>query len=44
MNGWLPRPFDEPCHNHEPGWEDVQSLWKDDGSCEEFEETFGPHS
>ena len=29
---------------HEPGWEDVQSLWKDEGSYEEFEETFGPHS
>ena len=29
---------------HEPGWEDVQSLWKDEGSYEEFEETFGSHS
>ncbi len=29
---------------HEPGWEDVQSLWKDDGSYEELEETFGPRS
>jgi hypothetical protein len=29
---------------HEPGWEDVQSLWKDDGSYEELEETFGTHS
>jgi hypothetical protein len=29
---------------HEPGWEDVQSLWKDDGSYEELEETFGSHS
>ena len=28
---------------HEPGWEDVQSLWKDEGSYAEFEETFGPH-
>lgn len=29
---------------HEPGWEDVQSLWKDDGSYQELEETFGTHS
>jgi hypothetical protein len=29
---------------HEPGWEDVQSLWKDEGSYEEFEELFGPHA
>jgi hypothetical protein len=28
---------------HEPGWEDVQSLWKDDGSYEDLEETFGRH-
>ncbi len=28
---------------HEPGWEDVQSLWKDDGSYEDLEETFGHH-
>jgi hypothetical protein len=29
---------------HEPGWEDVQSLWKGEGSYEEFEEAFGPHA
>lgn len=29
---------------HEPGWEDVQSLWKDTGAYEEFEEAFGPRS
>ena len=29
---------------HEPGWEDVQSLWKDQGSYEDLEETFGTHS
>lgn len=26
------------------GLEDVRSLWKDQGSYEEFEESFGPHS
>jgi hypothetical protein len=29
---------------HEPGWEDVQSLWKDQGSYEDLEEIFGSHS
>jgi hypothetical protein len=29
---------------HEPGWEDVRALWKDEGSYEEFEEAFGPRS
>ena len=27
---------------HEPGWEDVQSLWKDQGSYEDLEETSDP--
>ncbi len=26
---------------HEPGWEDVQALWKDGGTYEEFQELFG---
>jgi hypothetical protein len=29
---------------HEPGWEDVLSLWKDDGSYEDLEDALGPHS
>jgi hypothetical protein len=29
---------------HEPGWEDVQALWRDEGSYEEFEELFGARS
>jgi hypothetical protein len=26
---------------HEPGWEDVQSQWKDEGAYGELEEAFG---
>jgi hypothetical protein len=26
---------------HEPGWEDVQSLWKDAGTYKEYEEMLG---
>jgi hypothetical protein len=29
---------------HEPGWGDVQSHWKDQGTYTEFEEAFGPRS
>ncbi len=29
---------------HEPGWEDVQSLWRGEGVYEEFEELFGSRS
>jgi hypothetical protein len=29
---------------HEPGWEDVQSLWKDEGAYAEFEDAFGPRT
>jgi len=26
---------------HEPGWEDVQSVWKDSGAYDELEEILG---
>jgi len=29
---------------HQPGWEDVRSLWEDEGSYEELEEIFGSRS